>query len=182
MRYIFTGYIIAWFVAGFIIFASCRQSQHRTVGLPLAYFTGLLLIHLVGAFLYVIPNYRYYNPSVVLLGFKETTIGIYAFSAGVLLLKLFVTQDSTQHCGVKVQRSPVYANDYQLPYFYIGFGLAAYFVGMPLMGRLPTISSLVSGCTQLSVVAICLGIFIALSQHDKKKFKIWLTAAVFFLC
>ena len=169
--------IASWPLAALIVLFISREAPHRSVGLPLAYFTGLAVIHLLGALLYLLPNYRYHLPYIIHSGFRETTVALYAFCAGLAAVKFIPSADVLDKKHFTATR---HVFDNNLPLFYTAFGLTAYLVGLPLFGRLPTFAALISGCTQASVIGVCLGIFTAIQRRDRKHFYLWSATAILF--
>lgn len=152
-----------------------RSQATLGVGLVLAYFLNLGLIHLPGAYLYLNPDYQFYNPAWISLGFEQSSYGVAAFGAGAAgtlwLLRhsrRFVTQE-------QLQPSQLVFNAW-LHRFYVFLGLVSYFGITPLARSIPSASAIVSVLNQLLLVGICLGMWNAWHSRQWLALLFWILA------
>src|SRR5262245_13431978 len=76
--------MLIWGVVLVALLIVQRSQATLGVGLVLAYFFNLGLIHLPGAYLYLNPDYEFYKPDVIVLGFEQSTYAIAAFGVGAV--------------------------------------------------------------------------------------------------
>ncbi len=171
--------LLLWPVLALVVAKTSRISRRASVGLPLAYLGGLFLIHWPGAALYLQAGYSYYRPDIVKEGFFLTTLGAAAFVIGLLVISLFgkrtVKIKSRYRTGKDVE-----LESGRLAKFLLYFGLFTYLVLQPLLAGLPTITAVVSGMAELSVVGICLGVWGAFQTGNARQFRFWLLIALLF--
>lgn len=172
--------LVSWPIAGFVLFLLLHRRKTISVGLPLAYFMGLFIIHWPGAATYLVPDRFFYDPELVLAGFRLTTYGLWAFVVGVWLGGRRGTAGSaffTRGRGQRTADGP-YINGVAIIVFALGFLIQ---LGMlPFLGGVATLTAVLSGMAGLSVVGVCLGIRGALIQRNKNHLRLWLLIALFF--
>ncbi|HZQ05080.1 MAG TPA: hypothetical protein VFD70_00775 [Anaerolineae bacterium] len=142
-----------------------RSQATLGVGLVLAYFLNLGLIHLPGAYLYLDPQYALYDRNWVLLGFQQSTIAIAAFGIGAGGTIGLVRQARHSSARDEVADSRAKFNPW-LHRFYLLFGLISYFVITPLARNVPTLTAVVAGLDQMLLVGICLGLWNAWQSRN----------------
>lgn len=123
--------------------------------LIVAYFLGLSLIHLPGALLFLIPQPNLSDARETEIGFTLTVIGMAAFVAGAIYARATY--------GGKLQAASKNAIPVLAPYIWplIFAGFIFYFVLMPLAGRIPSGTSLVSSLGALLIIGIWLRFYTA---------------------
>jgi hypothetical protein len=151
-----------WGVAIVILAYHNWKRKIPTSGLSLAYLASFALIHWFGALLYVLP---WYSPESAIiihsgaslettsLGFIQSTIGIIGFVIGTvivapLLLNSYL-KTSLPGC--------MYHPNFKLPRQCLVLGAIFYFVLQPILGSIPSISSVVSTGLSLATIGLCLG-------------------------
>jgi len=173
--------LLSWVFIGLFIALLPKLRGRMSVGLPLAYFFGLFLIHWPGAALYLVDGYYYYNPVVIREGFYLTTSGVVAFAVGLLAISLLhkrlnlAKNAPRQHATTHI---PLETN--KLAKFFYFTGLFTYLILQPLLSGVATISAVVSGMAALSVVGVCLGVWGAIQGKSKKRFRLWLALSLLF--
>ena len=172
--------LFSWLVAGIVLFLVLRPRKTISVGLPFAYFIGLFIIHWPGAATYLVPGHYYYQPEVVLVGFRLTTYGLWAFVLGVWLGGLRRAWGSLSFKDVKSDGVGDTSRVHQTAKMLFAAGLFIQLIVMPMLGGVATMTAILSGMAGLSVVGVCLGIREALMQRDKKRLRIWILIALLF--
>lgn len=173
--------LVSWLLAGLVVRSSMSMGQMCSVGLPLAYFVGLFLIHVPGAAIYLVEGHFYRDPEIVLNGFRLTTYGLWAFVVGVIMVQFFSSQRRLAFFKkAKSGMTISLKNLEQMAILFFATGLVTQLVIIPLIGPVATLTSLLAGLASLSVVGVCLGIWRALLIRNKKHFTIWLLLAFTF--
>ncbi len=173
-------WLIVW-VAVIIIIVFVRwRRKVAGAGLVFAYLMSLSLSHCFGAAVYSFPwydyrlNYLFYShPRFDLRwvenGFRLSAYGIIAFGVGCLILApIFI------HFFHHQKKSIKYLPDPRLPTAYIFTGFLFYFVLLPLLHRIPSLSAPLGGGLSLMATGIGLGLWHAWQLGNKRKFKRWL--------
>lgn len=177
----FAELVICWLVAIAILISIKKQSGQQTVYLPLAYLAGFALLYLPGAALYIDPVYWHYDRQVVWDGFFMSTIGVAFFVVGALIATFWL---NLRTGGVPSSLRPVsfFENEQlqSIARLLVICGFVSYFFIFPVLGRVSTVSSIVSGLNQLSVIGVCLGIWAAHQRGDKQSFRRWYLLAFMF--
>src|SRR5262249_6097946 len=150
------GIALAWLVA---------QKGRDSAGLPLAYFLGLSLIHVPGALLYLDSDDVGFMASATRVGFEQTIIGMAAFLVGVIIARYALPLRPAQ------QMADEYVQDANIPrslptlnrlaLIYLSIGSLAYFVVMPFVGGISTITAIVASLGILIIVGVCLQSWVA---------------------
>jgi hypothetical protein len=167
-------YLSYWLAAWPVFFALIfwlmwKKKAGAGAGLVLAYLLNLWLIHWVAAALYVIPGYAFYEPEVVAIGLKQSTIAAGAFCLGSVVLAPLLFSVIRFPAESNTKRLP----DLNLPKVYILVGALCYVVLLPLLGGLPTITALVSSGWNLTVVGLILKCWDAWRKGKRKAFIRW---------
>lgn len=174
-----TWLLISWLVAGLALFLLLRRRKTISVGLPIAYFMGLFIIHWPGAATYLVPGHFFYDPEIVKVGFRLTTYGLWAFVLGVWLGGF-----NKAWGGLAANRQTRQIVDarqvHEVAKVVFAAGLFIQLIVMPLMGGVATLTAVLSGMAGLSVVGVCFGIRGALIQRNKKRLRIWVLIALLF--
>ena len=173
--------LLSWPVVGFVVYSVVFSNRTQSVGLPLAYLVGFALLHWPGAALYLDEGYFYYQPDIVLSGFRLTTYGLWAFCLGIIVMRLLDNKQFTGSVVVAKKFPHAYAGEIKkMAIVFVGIGLFAQLIVIPLMGPIATVTALVSGLSSLSIVGVCLGLWDAMLVRDRRLFIKWLLLAFSF--
>lgn len=145
-------YILLTIVASLAILFTSQTSKGRGVGLPVAYVMNFALNHLFGAIAHLFPWYVSDNTPYVKLGFEESAIGLLSFAAGCLLVAPLLVRMSAPDWKHLPARIP----DPRLPKAYIATGFVFYFLLLPLIRSIPSVSALGYAGWSLMILGICL--------------------------
>jgi hypothetical protein len=166
------AWVVAWVVIAALIIL--MRMQAAGVGLVAAFLVSVAMDHLVGAAIYLTPEYIHSDPNLVAIGFQQTTLGLAAFGVGsVLLAPVLVRLLPRPGRGVKL--TPVG----QQPAGTIIFsGLLLLLVLLPLARKVPTLTAILS--QGLSVVVVGLGLACWNAWHARQPgaFALWLLATL----
>jgi energy-coupling factor transporter transmembrane protein EcfT len=157
-----------WLAVG-VALMSIGKGQ-PSAGLPLAYFLGLSLIHAPGAMLYLGSEEGGSTAAVMTqAGFEETVIGLVAFLLAVVIARLTA---SGRRAGARRLHHPTPASAQaldRLSLLYIAIGGASYFLLMPLLGGIATVTAVVSSLGALIMVGLCLRLWLARETRNRQK-------------
>ena len=173
--------LASWPLAGLMVRPRIFRKKLGSVGLPLAYFVGIALNHWAGASLYLLDGYYYYDPQVVLKGFRLTTFGLWTFCVGVVIARYWIGSKQVSSPAMDKLRTRISQKTLeQLAVLLFAVGLITQLIIMPLIGPVATLTAVLSGLSSLTVVGVCLGIWHALLTHNKNRLRIWLLIAFSF--
>ena len=158
--------VVIWVALLFalVIFAIGRPG--RGGALTLAYFLGLSLIHLPGVLPFLTPGSGLDDFDETQLGFQLTLLGMAAFVAGAVLAGA-TGQRGAAARGVSAQRRAHLFD--RLGRRTLGLGVLAYFVLVPLSGRVPSLTSVVSALATLLIVGLWLVLYGASVIADRRR-------------
>lgn len=172
--------LVMWLLAG-IFLVAYHRIDGISVGIPLAYFLGLALIHVPGAALYLDSQYALFDPEIIEVGFQLTTLGVAGFIVGVIVGGLRTPRLRRRIKSASNSKIPfktaVELN--QLAWFLLGVGFAMQLVIVPLLRGIP-LTALLSGLAQLTVAGACLGLYSAQMTGDKSILVRWFYVAAAF--
>jgi len=173
--------LASWPLAGLLLRTRSTRQHVSTVGLPIAYFAGLALIHWPGAAIYLVEGFSVRDPEIVLQGFTLTTYGLWSFCLGVLISRRIVIQKKHISPGRNMLERDISIQHLEnLSFFFLAIGLFTQLIVIPRVGAVPTLSSVLSGFATLSVVGVCLGLWHAMTSGDMRRFIIWILLAFTF--
>jgi len=160
-------YSITTCLAAFAGLLYLLRRDTLSLGLPIAYLTGLLLIHLPGACVYLIPGADnvLQDLDFTVLGIHYTAIGAVCFLAGVALSRypaLVVSEYSAK-------------NRHQ---FYLFCLIAGWIFtyGLSWLGRIPTLSAAIEKGGAVWMLGVMLGLRSAILSKDLGKSAMWVAA------
>jgi len=144
--------------------------------MPLAYFLGVSLIHVPGAALY--SDSEDMRPVAVWsqMGFAQTTIGMVAFAVGVAVARYIARRRSAKFASPDVVARQDFTTVNRLATLYLWIGGAAYFVFLPVLGRVASLAAMLGPLGSLLLVGACLRLYVARQLNDGGKY--WSTIAL----
>src|SRR5260370_941632 len=110
----------------------------RGGALTSAYLLGLSFIRVPGALLFVRSDSGLVDGDETELGFQMTVLGMAAFVAGAVLARWIGQRQSTERGALSLRRAQAFE---RLGWRAFTLGIVAYFVLMPLSGRVPSLTS-----------------------------------------
>ena len=177
-------WVLVWVLsyAG-LIFGQWR-SKEPGAALPLIFAVNISIIHFFGALIYMLPWYEpqdlylvHHDASLdyVLKGFRLSTIGIVGFVLGCVVLT------PKNHFASFFSASPSMINRdrNRLPITLIVLGAIFFAVLSPLLGKIPSIGSVVTAGTRLVVVGLVLACWKAWHEGSKSQLMKWLGMTAF---
>jgi hypothetical protein len=170
--------MLIWLLTGIGLCLVVSQGR-GSVGLPLAYFVGLSLIHVPGAMLYFDGDDIDSTAVATTVGFQQTIIGMVAFLGGVLLARYAFVQTVNEQFPAKQSRkfsAQELSRIDRLVRLYLWIGAAVCFVAGPVIGAIPSATAIFSPLGSLLIVGACLRLWVAREQRSQLKF--WSTLAL----
>ena len=161
--------ILTWLAVGISLVWLVSQKRRSSAGLPLAYFLGLSIVHVPGAFLYLGAAEWDYTR----IGFEQTVIGMVAFLSGVTIAKcVFVTAPGKQASAGRPEDSITqsFAAFDRLALLYLGVGTVAYFVMLRVAALIPSATAIVGPLGSLIIVGACLRLWVGRESKNWRKF------------
>jgi hypothetical protein len=160
------GIAIAWLVA---------KKGGGSAGLPLAYFLGLSLIHTPGALLYLDGDDFSLMATATRVGFNETIIGMAAFLGGVIIAGYaFELHPAQQAADTSVRDSDLRRLSAlnRLALAYLCTGCVAFFVVMPIVAGIGTLTAVIASLGSLMLIGVCLQNWVATKTGKRSWFAI----------
>ena len=162
-------WLILWMAASAITLALHWRRSSGGVGLVAAYLVNVLLIHWLGALIYLSSLPHHFDKDLVFEGFKQSTYGVLAFAIGSLILAPgLIRRRSYQREDI----DPIIRK--RLPYAYLAIGALSYLILSSSTGRIPSITALASAGQNLFVVGLCILCWTAWHEGNKKNIFKWL--------
>src|SRR5258708_34155975 len=90
-------FLLIWLAVGISLVWLVTHKRRGSAGLPLAYFSGLSLIHVPGALLYLDADESNYTR----IGFEQTVFGMMAFLCGVMIARYIFVAAPGQQASVE---------------------------------------------------------------------------------
>ncbi|MFZ0607757.1 MAG: hypothetical protein WAM75_08795 [Xanthobacteraceae bacterium] len=156
-------------IAAYVWLAWLLRRDRFSLGLPLAYLTGLLLIHVPGAAVPLFTDMFDFNAGVVEIGIRLAAIASLCFVAGVLVARLFNRK--------KLANVYVYVERREFWYFCLIGGLIVSF-GLKFLGDMPSLRSAIDRGSALWMLGAMLGLRWALSRVNVKATVTWSLATM----
>ncbi len=147
-----------------VIFAIGRPGKGGA--LTLAYFLGLSLIHVPGVLPFLNPGSGLDDFDETRLGFELTLIGMAAFVVGAVLAQWTARRSAAATGALPRRRAQIFD---RLGRRTLGLGVVAYFVLVPLSGRVPSLTSVVSAMATLLIVGLWLVLYGANVIADRRR-------------
>lgn len=161
---------LLWVVVAAIILFTFWWRKTAGAGLVFAYLLNLGLIHWSGAVIHILPWFSTEQERALRTGFTQSTYGMLAFAAGVLVVAPIATTVLQGHSRVFEVHEP----DSGLPMTYILIGVVNYALLRSSIGKLPTLNAMVGVGWHLMLIGIALACWQAWKEQRGKRFAWWL--------
>ncbi|HWE52167.1 MAG TPA: hypothetical protein VG273_20400 [Bryobacteraceae bacterium] len=166
--------ILACWMAVLAIMVVARQRKHTAgVGLVLTYVISLWLNYWVASLVYVAPWYLGPNLNVTTSGAEQSLYAVAAFAFGSIAIAPFLIQS-----GILPRATVRHEMDPRLPQAYLLAGAFFFLLGSTFIGKLPTVSAIVSSGQQLIVVGLGLCWWQGWLEHDRKRMFFYLALSM----
>jgi len=159
-------------VGAMLFLLAMLRRGRLSLGLPMAYLITLNLIHLPGAYAYVVSG-GVLGGSATVTGIRITAIGVIAFVVGVFLSRTHLALHiwpyiSGHERATSMRQKP----DYRFWRFCLLGGFALVF-GINLILRLPSISAVVEKGGAIWMLGVMLGLAHAFRHTDIRRMAFW---------
>ncbi len=160
------GLIVIWagLLIALVVFAIGRPG--RGGALTLAYFLGLSLIHVPGVLPFLDSESGLADWDETQLGFEMTILGMAAFVAGAVLARWIDRRRAAAKGAPPRRRAQAFE---RLGWRTLVLGVVAYFVLLPLSGRVPSLTSVVSALATLLILGLWLVLYGAAVAADRRR-------------
>lgn len=161
-----TDLLLLWLGLAAILVVFVVPPAGRGGALTLAYFMGLSLIHVPGVLPFLSGGSGLGDRYETRLGFELTVLGMAAFVGGAMLAR------RTAPCRVAANErtSRNRTQDYgRLGSRTFALGIVAYFLLLPLSGRVPSLTSIVSALATLLILGLWLVLYGAATADDRPR-------------
>jgi hypothetical protein len=165
---------VVWLVALAAILGLSMRSGAITAGLVCAYAIGLWLIHWPGAAIYLLPWYPGVDEPMVEAGFQQSAYGIVAYAVGSLLVAPVLSAAFGRRKAAAEAASGPSSTIGVYSRAYLGLGLACYLTLGAVIGRVPTLTALVSTGWNLVIVGLGLSCWYAWRRGRSTQLLSWL--------
>lgn len=156
-------------MAAYVWLAWLLRRDRFSLGLPLAYLAGLLLIHVPGASIFLFTNAFDFNKSVIEIGIRLAAIGSLCFVAGVVVARLLNRK----------RPAYVYVERREFWYFCLIGGLIVSF-GLGFLSDLPSLRAAIDRGSALWMLGALSGLRWALSRVNVKAMATWAVATMIY--
>lgn len=149
----FIGLLVTWLVIGVFLLRDAWKGRRAGVGLLLAYFFSMLILHWFGALLYALPWFNEQDSELVVIGFRESTLGLVAFTLGALVLGSRLVKAAP----AAFPEAPCFVPHRLTPVLYSLIGIFFFLVMAPVLADVPSIRTFIWSGWSLLLAGICLG-------------------------
>ena len=172
--------LLAWAALGVALWAWTVRSRVGSVGLPVAYLSGIAILHVPGAAVYLSPASPGSDISLVYEGFRMTSIAASAFVIGTWLIGRYLPMRMPERPQSSMDPRFGILGDVDLGRFLIVLGLVSTLVLIPVVGALPTLSTLVHAFGNTLLAGLCLKIWRAVLLGRRRELRLLLGVAFVF--
>jgi hypothetical protein len=166
--------LVIWMAVAIVTVYNQWKRENPGTGLVLAYLLNFWLIHWPGAAIYLLPSNTLHDLSIVEAGFQQATYAVIGLGLGSIIFAPLCQRVFTFAKPVAI----IYRPDPRLAQIYIVVGLVCFAILMPLLGGLPTITSLVSAGWSLLVPGLGLSCLQAWQEQRPRVFLRWLVVGL----
>ncbi len=153
------------------------RRRQQSIGVFVSYIVFFSGIYLLQPIMNVLPWYQpVYDPAIIYAGLAQVTIALLSLTAGIHLVAplLRTFHRSQRKTPVITQNTPADpAQNQNLIYIYIGFSLISYFILTPILGRILTVQTFLTGTSKLLHIGLILG-FWAYIQNPRSRLTVLL--------
>jgi hypothetical protein len=151
-------------VAGLIFLV--LDKRHGVGALVLAYFLILSLGHVPGLLVYLHPNLFWVHLEETKIGFDVTLMGMTAFIAGAIAARIMPMRTTSARTF-----QPTFSHDTlsRLSHRVLAVGILSYFVLSPVLGVVPSLTSIISVGGELLILGLWFWIYSAETAKDSRQ-------------
>ncbi|HYA18369.1 MAG TPA: hypothetical protein VEF06_12940 [Bryobacteraceae bacterium] len=164
--------LVSWIVVLAVLMIARQRKHTAGVGLVFAYVLNLWMIHWVASLMYVLPWYNGENPEYTTSGTEQSLYAVAAFAFGSVVLAPFVIDS-----GILPRSTGQHIPDPRLPRMYLLIGIVFYVLLSTSLGRLPSVTAVISTGQSLAVVGLSLCCMQAWKDGDYNRFFLWLAVS-----
>ena len=154
--------LLAWLLLMLAITVMVASRPAAGGALTLAYFVGLSLIHVPGLLPFAFSDLYLANAEATKAGFELTLLGMAGFLLGALVVRA-VMRPAIPEAGMSAGTAQSFG---RLGMRAFGFGIAAYFILVPLSFSVPSLNSIASAMATLLILGCWLMLYGARLARD----------------
>jgi hypothetical protein len=161
--------VLVWGAVGALACFNTMNRQWAGAGLTLAFFLNMSLLHWFSGMIVMLPWYmppEYYS---TVAGFKMSTIGIVAFAVGCFGLAPLLTPRPSEAATFRESK-----DDSIVFRIFLTVGLACFVLFAAGLGKIPTLSAVLSSGQSFVFVALGFGIWLSYLRQNRKQLLILL--------
>lgn len=148
--------LLIWGAAAALVVLAQWRGNALGTGLVIAFLINQWMNHWLGAVLYALPSYAFYDPQLILDGFEQSVYAVLAFAFAVIVLGPMLWNSTLGRALNADTPKPILTpQNRDLPRLYLIIGVFVFLLSFPL-DNYPTLTAIVSSTSQLLVVGLCL--------------------------
>ena len=155
-------YLLLWLILFGILLALLMRDRQRAGALSLSYFVALSLIHVPGGLAYLSAPWASED---TLRGLEVSVIGVAAYVAGVALAQLRSNRHARKTLG-ESDLDPEWLEEIARKFLFIG--VFAFFVAIPVVSQIRSMTAVVSGFVGLLVIGVWLLLCAAIIRRNRR--------------
>ena len=148
--------ILLWLTVLVVLFRLAWFGRRPVVGLALAYWVNLAIIHFLAGLIQLLPWHYGHDRAYTLMGFGLTGYAMAGFLLGQLIPRPKAMARLTPTPLPSWERGDAHAGGPGLAWNLIGWGLGFYFVIIGVMAIMPGLTAILSNGLNISVAGFCL--------------------------
>jgi hypothetical protein len=168
-------YVLVWGAVGALAYFTTVSRQWCGVGLTLAFFFNMALLHWFSGMIAILPWYmpaEYYSTTA---GFKLSTIGIVAFAVGCFGISPLAFKGADENLPFHV--SPSATKIFRI---FLSVGIGCILLIVLGLGRIPTLSAVLASGEGFVLVALAFGIWQSYLHQDRRQLAILMASILVF--
>ena len=162
--------VFVWGVVGVLVYFATTSRQWCGVGLTLAFFLDMALLHWFSGMILILPWYTPLKYYATVDGFRMSTIGIGAFALGCFGIAPLLTQRPSRVLSLRDS-----ASDSRIFRIFLTVGIASFLLIGFGLGTIPTLSAVLSSGQGFLFVALGLGIWQSYLRQNRKQLLLFLS-------
>ncbi len=167
--------VLIWGIIGAVAYFVTVSRQWCGVGLTLAFFLNMTLIHWFSGIILLLPWYTPWEYYSTVQGFRMSTLGIVGFAVGCFGIAPLVFKGPSQ-----AEEFPVSESAPKIFRIFLTVGLASFLLGAAGLAKIPTLSAIVTSAQGFVFAAIGFGIWQSYLTQNRKQLWLLLTSIPIF--
>ncbi len=158
--------VLIWLALSLVLLMVGVGHQRDGGALTLSYFLALSLLHVPGAAAYIDEHSVLIYDVETTRGFEMTLIGMAAFVAGTIFVRLLAREQVSMPSGLLPKYRQLLL---QLSTMVVITGFLSYFVVLPVSRFVPSLTSLVHPLTALLILGLWIRLYVGIVTRDPRQ-------------